>query len=197
MAGVITNIEDLLLKLPIGVSLGCSAQDLHDLIVSLATGQTGYADYPDTATAGTPITLPAGVWTDLTNDKLGSTAREDLPVGVTSLFNSSTNKIDLSELPLDSVIEYRVDVDVITATANTDIDMRISLAEGHAGAFQVSLIPTTPYKTAGTHNLLSDDTFYVGPNVSANPGSIQIRAEKAATCVVNGWVQFINLRGKA
>lgn len=196
MAGTIKTIAQLITDIPVGTPAGTSAQDIQNIIESLAKGQRGYADYNDTTTAGTPITLAAGVWTDVTNDKAGTFTREVYPVGVTSLFNAGTNKIDWSELPIDATVRYRLHFMITTGSANTDVDARISLAEGHAGAFTVPLIHTIGFKTAAAHDLPISEEFYVGPNTNDNPGSIQVRSEKASTLVVLGWVQFIDLLGR-
>ena len=66
----------------------------------------GFLDYNDLATHTTPITLVANVDKKLTNDTLGAfTNILYSPFGVNSIWNSSTNSYDFTELSLGDTID--------------------------------------------------------------------------------------------
>lgn len=150
--------------------------------------QIGFADYADTLTVGTPISPTVSTWTKLTNNKLGSTTKTDaLPSGVTDLWNSSTNQLALSELPLNSTVEFRLDLTITTTGANQIIRSRTNLAIGDAIAFSINQ-GELQYKTAGAKDMAISGSFYVGYTpVKNNPGEFQIWSDAACTIVVKGW----------
>ena len=150
--------------------------------------QIGFADYADTATTGTPISVSPSTWTKLTNNKLGATTKTDaLPSGVTNLWNSSTNQLVLSELPLNSTVEVRADITVTTSALNQIVRFRTSLAIGDAIAFAIN-DGEMQYKTAGAKDLGINTSFYIGYlPVKNNPGELQVWSDAACTVMVKGW----------
>ena len=149
--------------------------------------QIGYADYNDTLTTTTPISVGVSTWTKLTNNKLGVNTRSRLPSGVTNLWNSSTNQLVLTELPLDTMIEYRLDLSVTTSAANQIVKARTNLAIGDAIAFSIN-DASMQYKTAGAQDLTINGSFYVGYTpVKTNPGEFQLFSDATCTVVVKGW----------
>lgn len=150
--------------------------------------QIGFADYADTATTGTPISVSPSTWTKLTNNKLGATTKTDaLPTGITNLWDSTANQLVLSELPLNSTVEFRLDVIVTTTAANQIVRMRTSLAIGDAIAFVIN-DGELQYKTTGAKELGVTGSFYIGyAPVKNNPGEFQIWSDAACTVVVKGW----------
>jgi len=150
-------------------------------------GQIGFADYNDTATTGSPISVSATTWTKLTNNGAGTNTLKKLPSGVTDLWNTSTNQLSLSQLPLYSMVDSRVDIAVTTSSANQTVQLRIALAIGDAIAF---FLPAGShlFKTAGVHSITATIPFYLGSApVRANPGEFQIYSDATCTVVVNGW----------
>ncbi len=157
--------------------------------------RTGYADYNDVATQTTPISPTASTWTKLTNDKAGANTRSRLPSGVTNLWNSTTNQLALSEVPVDSVIDVRADVIVTTTGANQIVKLRTQLAIGNPIQFELEASEML-FKTAGAHKIVVNGSFYIGSDaVRTNPGEFQIWSDAASTVKVNGWffrlVKFI------
>lgn len=149
--------------------------------------QIGYVDYNDSATAGTPISVSPSTWTKLTNNKLGANTRTRLPSGITNLWNSTTNQLDLSQLPVDTMVEFRVDIAVTTSAANQVVKFRNSLAIGGTTPFQIETTEMN-FKTAGAKNLAINGNFYVGStDVSNNPGEFQLWSDASCTVVVRGW----------
>ncbi len=159
--------------------------------------QIGFADYADTATTGTPISVSPSTWTKLTNNKLGTTTKTAaLPSGVTNLWNSATNQLVLTELPLNSMVEIRADVTVTTSSLNQIVRFRTSLAIGDAIAFVIN-DGEMQYKTAGAKDLGINTSFYVGYlPVKNNPGELQVWSDAACTVVVKGWyIQVVKFLG--
>ena len=149
--------------------------------------RTGYADYNDVTTQTTPISPTASTWTKLTNDKAGVNTRSRLPSGVTNLWNASTNRLVLTELPVDSVVDVRLDLTVTTTGANQVVKLRTQLAIGDPIQFEFESTEML-YKTAGVHKVVVSNSFYIGSDiVRLNPGEFQIFSDASSTVKVNGW----------
>ena len=154
--------------------------------------QIGYADYNDTLTTTTPISVSPSTWTKLTNNKLGANTRSRLPVGVTNLWNSTTNSMVLTELPVDSIIDARIDLVVTTTSANQIVKVRTQLAIGDPVQFELESTEII-YKTAGVHKIVVSTSFYIRSNaVKNNPGEFQIFSDASSTVKVNGWYFRVN-----
>ncbi len=148
----------------------------------------GFADYNDTATATTPITVPSATWTNLTNNKLGAQTLLKLPSGVGVLWNSSTNRFDFNTLPLYTQLTGRFDIVVTTSSNNQDIDLRALVAVGSASEYPFPLMTQSRFPTAGTHQVSVFNGMYIGSSdVKTAPTAIQIRSSGSATVRVNGW----------
>ena len=155
--------------------------------IEILQRQIGYADYNDTLTTTTPISVSPSTWTKLTNNKLGANTRSRLPVGVTNLWNSTTNQMDLTELPVDTMVAFRMDLVVTTSAVNQIVKPRISFAIGNVIAFQLEYSENY-FKTAGAHKLVVSGSFYIGSDaVKNNPAEFQLWSDASCTVVVNGW----------
>ena len=155
---------------------------------TLSDFNNGIADYNDTSSAASPVTLAANTWTTLPNDGLGPFTLESLPTGVTTLLDSSTGAIDISELTQYSTLKIRPDFTVTPDSNNADLEFRFLLG---AGAGQYSL-PTSlgrldqgagvPYRRAGL--LLG---VYAGDsNTINNPIFLQVKLTSSGTVVNAG-----------
>ena len=151
-------------------------------------GAVGFVDYNDAATAITPINITPDTWTKLTNDKLGPFTKTDaLPNGVTSLWNSTTNQIILTELPLKSMVNARYDVTVTTTAANQVVNLSVFLGVGSPSEYESPKL-TTQFKTAGTYSLTVFTGSYIGStDIRDFPAEIKIKSDAACTIKVNGW----------
>jgi len=149
--------------------------------------QIGYADYNDYATQITPIAISPSTWTKLTNDTLGPQTRVRLPADVTSIWNGTTSQFDLTELPIDTMLNLRIDLTITTSGANQTIKPRASMAIGGVSPFQIEGNEYF-YKTAGAHKMLSAIPFYVGStDVKDFPAELQFHSDASCTVKVNGW----------
>jgi len=74
----------------------------------------------------TPTAFLADVWTGLNNDATGSsTNRSRLPEGVYGIWNSALNRIELSNLTLDTVLTMRFTVKCTPIVDNTRLRARL------------------------------------------------------------------------
>jgi hypothetical protein len=148
----------------------------------------GWANYADYATTITPQSISATTWTKLTNDALGSlTVDTHLPSGVTSLWDSTNDQLDFSELPIGSEVELRVSLTIVTSTANQFISGRFSLGIGDPSAYQLNIF-NQHFKSSGTYDLSIYSGLYIGNSFTRNnPGEIQLYTDASATVRINGW----------
>jgi len=148
----------------------------------------GFVDYNDAATGVTPISVSPSTWTKLTNDKLGPFTKIDaMPSGITSLWNATTNQIDLTQLPLNSMVNGRYELFITTTAANQVVNLSVFLGIGSPSAYE-SPKQTIQFKTVGTYSLSSFSGSYIGSNDIKNyPAEIKIKSDAACTVRVNGW----------
>ena len=147
-----------------------SVNDLYD-------NQGGFVDYEDAATSVTPINLTQDTWIDLTNDKAGSgTLTTYKPTYITGdIWDSATNTIDLSEVPVGKVLLIRNDYDITTGAANTRMDTRL-------------YFPDTSKSVEFAHDLISSSgdevrysrttQFFVTAAIKTTGVKIQVKVDK-------------------
>lgn len=150
--------------------------------------QIGFADYNDLATQTTAISVSANTLTKLTNDTLGPNTKTDaLPILVDSLWDAVTNQLDLTDLTVNTMVEFRCDIQVTTTAANQNVRVELALAIGNAIAFSLPS-NTISYKTTGVQRIIAQIPFYIGSTpVRTNPGEVRIFSDAACTVRVNGW----------
>ncbi len=155
---------------------------VFDLLESVVPA-FGWADYNDASTAAVPIVLSSGVWTNLPNDGEGSFTRTDrLPEGITSLLDVSTGRIDPTQLGVNSIMLFRYDIEIITPSNNTQVELRMHFGYGQGWAYQVAMANPAVYKTAGTYNLAGISGLYIGSAFEqSNPIGLEIRSDAATT----------------
>lgn len=151
-------------------------------------GSVGWADYNDTLTATTPISPTINVFTKLTNNGAGAnTSTSHLPSGVTSLWNTTNNHLDFTQLPLYSMVEARYDIQITTTSANQSVWMSVFLGVGSPSAFESSKYYQS-FKTAGTYPITIWSGSYIGSTDIKNyPAEIKLKSDAACTVKVNGW----------
>lgn len=147
----------------------------------------GVVDYSDSTTSTTPINVTSGVPAYLTNDTLGTfTNKTYLPEGVTDVWDAALNQFDFNELSLGDVVDIRLDVEVVTTSANQDVKIVLELGIG-GSVYEVPFLSTTA-KVAGTHPLNRYNSVYMGDsNTLTNGAKFKITTDSAATVKVNGW----------
>ena len=171
-------------------NIATNAQAIIDN-TALITGftKTYWFDANDTATASTPISHTGGAATTyFTNNALGPNTTSYNPDTKDALWNPSTNKYDFSSLKIGDTIEIRGDAEVDTSSANQEIEILLSLAEGTAGPYELN-IDHRYYKTISTGNKV---TFlfriYMGDeNTRTGGGRFRFSSDDNATIKLNGW----------
>lgn len=155
----------------------------------------GFVDYNDSTTAGTPISLSAGVPTVLTNDGAGAfTNKTYLPTGVTDVWDE-VDSFDWSDLEVGDMLDIRMDIVLTTGSPNTTVEVDLHLGTG-GSAYTVPFVTDADFKDAGTHTINKYNGIYMGDtNTLNNGGQFKITCDKNSTVVVNGWYVKIIRRG--
>ena len=158
--------------------------------------RTGWADYNDLASASSPVIVTqAGSPVVLPNDALGpQTIDTYLPVGVSSIWDG-VDSFDWSQLPMGAIIDIRLDIELITTSVNTQIEVDLHLGTG-AGSYIIPFIPETNFKDTTSHKVDTYHGIYLGDaNTRDNGGQFKIVTDKDCSIIVNGWYCKILLRG--
>jgi hypothetical protein len=150
---------------------------------------TGYFDYNDLATASTPLVLVSGVAKKLTNDTLGPfTKLGEAPYGVSTVWNSTTNQFDFSDLSIGDTFDMRVDCLLTTVGTNKTYKILLKLGIGSpseskllvgSGEFKVAVTDEPVVKELGFHIGNSDWRDY--------PAELYVLVDAAGSVKVNGW----------
>jgi hypothetical protein len=162
-------------------------------VSGLGGTKTYWFDDNDTATASSPISHTGGAAnTYLTNDGLGSFTNAYNPDSNDRLWNSSTNKFDFTSLKQGDIVEVRGDIEIDTASANQEIDISMSLAEGESFPYELN-IQHIYYKSISSGNKITFlFRFYMGDEQTRLGGArFRIISDDNATIKVNGWFYSI------
>ena len=155
-----------------------NVNEIKSSVNAIYDDQGGFAFYEDTATSATPINLTANTWVDLTNNKAGTgTETTYKPTYITGdLWDSATNTIDLSEVPVGKVIFARLDYDLITGSANTRMESRLYFPDTTKSVeFAHDLIATS-----GSEVRYSRTTqFFVSSAIKTSGVKIQVKVDKS------------------
>jgi len=149
----------------------------------------GIADYNDSGTAVSPITLATDTWTTVPNNGAGPfTNLTYLPSGVTNLMNTATGQFTFSELSLGDNVFVRNDLTVNPLTNNALFEVRYLLG---AGANAYTLTSTSIRLDSGSGKdyrfSLRPDMIYMGDvNTKDNPITLQVRLSAEGTLINNG-----------
>jgi len=159
----------------------------------------GSFDVADTATTATPISIPGtNTFIKLTNNGLGTqTTNANAPIGITELWNTTNDEFDFSQLKLGDVVEIRLDVNVITASPNTQVQVRLQAGIG-VSAFSVgwdNQFYGTAVSSPGTPLVRSSFVAMQTTTILTGTAEFQLAADKACTVVVNGWNYIVTRRG--
>lgn len=170
--------------------------DGEKLVKSVDGCRTGFFDYNDATTSGTPINVTGGAgYVELTNDEAGVfTNKTYAPVGVTDVWDSTTDRLDFSDLKLGDQLTVRIDIQVTTSVANQVVELALELGTG-GSPYDLKFF-TSQYKTAGAKSIAVPVDFYMGDaNTINNLGRLKIKSDGNCTVVVNGWYCRVLLRG--
>lgn len=156
---------------------------------------TGFWDYNDAATTGTPIAVPGTLaYVYITNDAAGAdTNLSYIPDEfTTAIWNTTTQRFDWdgSGCQLGDMINIRTDFEIITTAANQYVEVDIEMDT--LGTPYDLVFYEGSYKTAGTHHINRYNGIYMGNASTLTGGAkFKVKSDAAATLVVNGW--YINV----
>jgi len=143
--------------------------------------KSGFINYHNTLAA---ISLTTDVWTELTNNGLGTETNKLFPPdGVTELIDVSTGYFDFTELKVGDAVVIRNDYEVTPNTNNALLELRYSLGTG-IGSYE--LMKRVDRLDSGSgiayRFTLGVDYIYLGDvNTQANSGILQLRLSTNGT----------------
>lgn len=148
----------------------------------------GFADYNDTSTVG-GVALPANTWTDIPNNGAGANTRLNfLPSGITSILDTSTGYLDLTELKNGDSIIIRNNFIVTPNVNRSDLSFRYLLGSG-AGVYGLETFVARLDSGAGKPYpyTLSTHLVYMGDdNTRLNPVKLELNLSKNGTFINSG-----------
>ena len=144
-------------------------------------GNNGFADYNDTTG---DVSVTADTWTALPNNGAGAfTNLAYMPDGVTSLMDTTTGKIDVSELELGDTILIRTDFTVTPQTNNSAVDFRYTLGSGASSYVLEHQLGRLDRGAGEDYRFaLRADLIYMGDaNTRDNPIGLEVKCSGGAT----------------
>lgn len=150
----------------------------------------GFADYNDTGTSASPVTLVDNTWTNIPNNGEGAFTNLKMPTGVTRMLDPNTGAILLDELPIGSSAIVRMDYTITPTTNNAALDFRYTLGGG-AGAYTLETTVNRLDEGSGREyrQALVTHYVYVGDdNTKDNPIQPQVKLSGGGTLVNAGMV---------
>ena len=157
------------------------ATKVNEIIDSLGSSNIlgGYANYINGNV--TPINIPAGVETKLTLDASTGVIVDELPDGVTNIWNSATSQFDFSELKMGDRVRVRIDGSMTNTGFNESFVLNLVMGIGSPKEF------TLPFASgnrlfAGTSVVSRYNGFYIGSQeIIDNPSELRIQTTDAAS----------------
>jgi hypothetical protein len=178
------------------ISEAISAQDGRDLVKSTHPEKgghaNGYGGYADVGTSVTPITLLADTKTVLTNDAANTAIADErlLPTHTLPYWDTNTNRFDLVQFPVQTMMLVRADFIITTTGANADLrigsdfynssDVYVFTASRFLGTF----------KNAGTYAETQQYMFYLGAPIFEGNFDIWLECTNLSTVQVIGFNLF-------
>ena len=152
-----------------------------------STGQ-GFADYNDSATSTTPVSITADVWEEIPNDGLGAfTNTGFIPATISSLF--SNDKIDVSDLDLGDAVIIRYDFTLTPSVNGAFGELRLSLGSGLGSYYLNRPIGTLSNGSGYDYQVTGEFYIYMGDaNTRDNPIGLEVRCSEDASLVNAGVV---------
>ena len=165
--------------------LGKIQQQLSTLGGGGENNTDGFEYVSDKNLESNPIALAADTWTKVTNDGTSSsTKRNCLPEGVTRIYDVTTDRIKLDQLPTTGWLIFRFGVKVLPNVDNVTLKARIAytLPDG----FKFYLVAPGALLNDGAGIEYEEQftlTFYVGDQESKDGfGELEVRAD--GTCSI-------------
>ena len=152
----------------------------------------GWGNYQDAATSITPITVVGGTPELLVTDGLGALTDESyLPSQVTTFFNTSTSRVQLSGLNLGDIFSIRHDIIFTPNVSNSllkfdfkfynSIGTLIFSVERFVGFIKTNSIPK---------EFITSTPFFIGPDLLDGEVEIDLVSDTNGSLVINGVTVF-------
>jgi len=169
-------------------SAPCGTDDIFDV---------GIFDYRDTATAITPVSIPAGgAWTVLTNNALGVNTYKRLPDSVTDVWDDVTDAFDFTQLSAGDLVDIRIDAEVTTTVADQEFSIKLEMAQGTGNVRDVFYVGQQYVKAASTVNVGVTNTININisPDI-VSPAQFLCSSASAATVEIKAFMCKVIKRG--
>jgi len=158
----------------------------------------GWHSVIDVTTQSTPISYTGGSGAAyLTNDGADAKTNADyLPEGVTSLWNTTTNRLDFSELSVGDIVHINTITTFITSAANQEVNLEYVKAIGEASE-ETFPMWYGQFKTAGTYTISNRLSIPIGDSSFTDyAGGIQFSSPDNCSVKVYGWFLEVFVRGE-
>lgn len=133
--------------------------------------------------------ITGGAWTTINNNGLAAETYKNRIFGVSELWNTSTNRGDVSGLELGDTVEFSFEADLTTTTANDIAEMRLILAQGTASERTRVLFSESDFKTAGTRTISGRAQIVLSDNdVKNNPFRVELRTGANSTFLTKNFL---------
>lgn len=135
----------------------------------------------------TPITFPAGVETKVTCDSSLPANRDEqwLPIGVSSVWNSTTSQFDFTSLSVGDMVDIRLDGTLTTTTVNDSFVVNFIGSIGSPSEFTLPLSSGNRF-LPGTSLASRFNGVYIGSlDIINNPAEIRVIASDDASGFLN------------
>lgn len=153
----------------------------------------GFIDYNDLATQSVPLAYTTGDL-QITNDwagPYGSSA--NAPMGITQLWNTSTNQFDFSKLSIGDEVTLRFDL-LVTTSAPNQVTKVFCTFDIWGTPFSLTL-DHQYFKSAWSYNVVETEMFHIGSaGMKNNPGRMYFNSDANATIKVNWFVISVKRR---
>ena len=142
----------------------------------------------------TPINVPAGVETKLTLDATTGTIVEQLPQGVTSLWNSTTDQFDFSSLEIGDMVDIRVDGSLTNSGLNEAFLLNLVAAIGTAGEFTLPFASGNRF-ISGTSVVSRYNGLYIGSqDIITAPAELRLlTTDNASGFLIDLYIKVLKL----
>ena len=157
---------------------------------------SGWEYISDKNLESNPITLVADTWTQVTNDGTSSsTSRDCLPrdQGVTAIYNTTTNRIDFSQLSNKAHVIFRFGIKVNPTVDNTTLKLRLFWTMSTGSTYEVD-VPGALLNDGAGIEYENEFTlpFYVGNDITKNGyGIVQVKADGDCTITDSAFLTIV------
>jgi len=158
----------------------------------------GWANYNDLATQTTLVNIVGGApAVKVPNDALGGFTFEDfLPAGVSTLYNATTQQIDMTDFNVGDMLSLRFDLEVTTSSNSQEVEISAVFAIGSPSEFTTVLAQGSK-KLAGNVGFFRDVSFAAfNADFKDFPAELRISSGNDCTLKVNGYFMRAGLIGR-